>query len=87
MDISNEFEGKTIAGAATTTIFSGRGTLGLLTICTTANGTITVKDGTDVIAEFAANAVVGTYNFNRRINNGLSVVTAASPSIVVTYRQ
>lgn len=78
-----------ISTATTTTVKSGPGVLRTLTINTTVASAVTVYDSTTgsgaTIATFPASAVVGTYHYNLRFKNGLTIVTAGNSNITVTY--
>lgn len=86
MDIQEEFSMLHISTGTTTTVFSGPGQLGYITINTTAAGAVTIKDGTSTVAVLPSNAVVGTYWYKGTIANGLSIVTAAASDITVGYK-
>lgn len=82
---NKEYIPKYITTSATTTVFTGKGILQAVTINTTANDTIIIKDGTTVIATLKANIAEGTYWYNTTIANSLIIVTATTPDITVTY--
>ena len=79
-----------IAGAATTIVKSGSGSLKSVIINQAAAGTITIYDnvagsGTK-IAAFKASVTEGTYVFNCVVGIGITVVTAnASSDVTITY--
>lgn len=85
---SNSFNN--ITSNTTTVVKSGAGVLAKLTINTTAAGAITIYDNTAAsgtkIATLPASAVVGTYDYDVAFATGLTIVTAASSDITVSYR-
>jgi hypothetical protein len=82
---NREYEKKYITTAATSVVFSGKGTLGGVCVNTTAAGTIVLYDGSSPFASLVASIAVGTYLENMVIGNGLTVVTAGSPNITVKW--
>lgn len=78
-----------ITTATTTVVKSRSGILKNIVINTTAAGAITVYDNTagsgSKIATFPVSAVVGTYSYNARFVNGLTIVTAGASDITVTF--
>jgi hypothetical protein len=78
-----------IATATTTLVKSGRGNFGLVTINTTAAGTITIYDSLTAsgtkIGTIQASATPATYFYNCRFLIGLTVVTGAASDITVTF--
>lgn len=78
-----------ISTATTTVVKNRSGILKNIVVNTTAAGAITVYDNTSAagskIATFPASAVVGTYSYDARFVNGLTVVTAAASDITVTF--
>ncbi len=89
MNISRENQVKYIDSIATTAVKSGKGWLHAIVVGNGANGTIKVYDAdngtTNQVAELKANIVEGTYQFNVRLINGLTIVTAAASKITVIY--
>lgn len=82
---NREYQKTYITGSASTSVFSGRGTLGGICINTTASGVITIYDGASVYASLKSNIVEGEYLQNIVISNGLTVSTSASPDITVKW--
>lgn len=80
---------RNITTAATTQVKGRSGILKRITVNTTAAGAITVYDSTtgagSTIATFPISATVGTYDYNARFLNGLTIVTAAASDITVIY--
>jgi hypothetical protein len=74
-----------ITVAASTVVFSGRGTLGGICVNTTAAGAITLYDGTSPFAILVASVSPNVYLEGIVISNGLTVNTAASPDITVKW--
>jgi len=76
---------------ATTTVVKNRsGILKNITVNTTAAGAVTVYDNASAgsgatIATFPSAAVVGSYEYDARFINGLTIVTAAASDITVTF--
>lgn len=84
---AREYNHTNITTNVTTAIFTGKGILQAITINTAAAGTIIIKDGTVVVGTIKASAAEGTYWYNTTIAANLSVVTAASTDITVTWTQ
>lgn len=80
-----EYQKTYINTAATTVIFSGRGTLGGICVNTTAAGTILISDGASPFASLAASVLAGKYLENIVISNSLTVSPAAASDITVLW--
>jgi len=78
-----------IGAGGTHVVKSKRGILNLITINTTANGAITVYDGTDdtgkVLATIKASIAEQTLMYGVRFLNGLTIKTAANSDISVCF--
>lgn len=85
----NPLSSQYISTATTTTVKSGRGTLGRIILGETAAGAITIYDNTaasgTVIAVLKASAVEGEYDFFCRFQTGLTIVTAGASKLTVTF--
>lgn len=73
----------------TTTVKSDPGVLHSIVVNTTAAGAITIYDNTAAsgtkIGTLKSSIAEGTYYFDVNFNTGLTIVTAASSDITVTY--
>lgn len=81
--------GLNITTATTTTVKSGRGTLGRIVVNTTAAGSITIYDALTAtgtkIGTLKASIAEGTYTYECRFLIGLTIVTAGTSDITVTF--
>lgn len=86
---TREYDSKHISSGTTTTIFTGKGVLQAITVNTTANGTITITDGSigSVKGILKASVAENTYWYNMSMASGCSIVTAAASDLTVTYAQ
>lgn len=81
-----------ISSATTTTVKSGQGTLGTITILGGTMGAITVYDntaasGTTICPAFTpAAGSMETLTFNCKFTLGLTIVTAAATVLQVSYQ-
>lgn len=87
---NREYEKTNIAGAATTSIFTGRGTFGTLTVNSSGTGgTITITDETSPVVTIATITLSGsplvTLHYDCIVANSLKIVTSASPNITATW--
>lgn len=80
-----EYQKTYITGVASTTVFTGRGTLGGVCINTSANGTITLFDGNTPFAVMKASVAEGEYLRDVLISTSLIVSTNASPDVMVKW--
>lgn len=94
--MSKEFysanHGTYINGATTTQVATGRAEIVGILVGTTANGTITVYNEvgsgtTDIKALLKASIAENYYPINIICPTGIKVVTSASPTITVVWRQ
>lgn len=81
----------TTNGSATLSLVkSGAGFLHAIIVNTTANGAITIYDNTaqsgTKIGTLKASVAEGTYQYDVKFSNGLTVVTATNPNITISYR-
>ena len=85
-----QFGYSNISSATTTTVKSGGGFLHSIVVNATAAGAITIYDsltGTGTkIGTMKASIVEGTYIFDVTFATGLTIVTAGSSDITVSYR-
>lgn len=86
---NREYDSKHITSATTTVIFTGKGVLQAVTVNTTANGIITITDGSigSVKGILKASVAEGTYWYNISMASGCSIVTAGASDLTVTYAQ
>lgn len=75
-----------IATATTTVIGKGAQMLGSIILGETAAGTITVYNGTSIIAVLKASIAEQTFEFNVACPKGLSIVTGAASKLTVTSK-
>jgi len=78
-----------ISTATTTTLKSGSGCLGFITVTGGTAGTIVVYDNTaasgTVIASFSSTNALQTYMFQCEFNTGLTIVTSAATLLSVSF--
>lgn len=79
-----------IAGAATTDVFTGAGTLGSIIVNSSGTGgTITISDRGSPAVTLGTITLSGSplvaLRYDASISGGLRIVTSASPNITVTY--
>lgn len=87
METSREYEITYLSGdIASNTIYSGRCTLGYLTVGSTTAGTITVSNASTTIALLQASVTPGTYTFNAVISDSLVITLGGSSTVSVMYR-
>ena len=78
---------KNITSNTTTTVCETGGILHYITVNKTAAGTIIVNDGTGgtTLLTLKASVAEGTYKYHIPFSNNLSIITAASPDITISY--
>lgn len=80
---------KHIAASGTHVIKTSGGELGSISINTTSAGAITIYDditaGGEIIAVIKASVGEGSFEFNCRVINGLTIKTAGNSDITVMY--
>jgi len=83
------FDSRNIALAGTTVVKPDQGFLHNLVVNTTAAGTITLYDNSEAsgtkIATLKASVGEGTYSYDVKFVNGLTVVTAADSDITISF--
>jgi hypothetical protein len=88
---TREYQYTNTTGAATTQVFTGRGTLQAITINTTSGGSIKLIDNTSGttanIGTLVLSAPVGTYWYNCSVSKGLRIVTAGASDITISWSQ
>lgn len=86
---NREYKPTHISTNTTTTVFTGKGILQAITVNTTAAGAITISDGSvgTVYAVLKSSVAEGTYWYNLTCASGLTITTAASSDITVTWAQ
>lgn len=82
---NREYQKTYITTSASTTVFTGRGTLGGVCVNTTAASTITLFDGASPFAVLKASIVEGTYLQNILVSTSLIVSTNGSPDVTVLW--
>jgi hypothetical protein len=90
MDISNEFQRTYITEAGSTTVFTGRGTLGNITIGTTTTDAVILRDIGDysTIGDIQTGTTPITLQYNCEISGGLYFSSTTTPVVcTVTWRQ
>ena len=76
-----------IATQTTTVVCPKSSVLAAIILGETASGSITVYDGTTIIAVLKASIAEGNFDFHDRVVDGpLSVVTAGASKLTVVYR-
>lgn len=75
-----------IDGSVTTpiTVRSGAGRL-LRVVINAVGGTLTLKDGTDVIAILSATAGPGTFNYGVYCNTNITVIASATMDATIVF--
>lgn len=89
---NRQYKPTNIAGAATTDVFPGRGTLHSIVLNSAGTGgTITVTDNGSPSVAIATITLAGSpfvvFEYDASISNGLRVVTSATPNITVMWTQ
>ena len=83
------FRFNNIKTATTTNVKTRNGILKRIVVNTTAAGAVTIYDSLtasgSTIATFPISAVAGTYEYDARFVNGLTIVTAAASDITVVF--
>jgi hypothetical protein len=82
---NREYQKTYINTSASSSIFSGRGTLGGVCVNTTASGSITLYDGTSPFAILKASIAENEYCKDILISNGLIVSTNAASDLTVKW--
>lgn len=80
-----EFQKTYISTSTSTTVFTGRGTLGGVSVNTAATGAILLLDGGTQFASLKSSISEGTYLSDLVISNGLIISTAGTPDITVKW--
>lgn len=84
------FNNTYISTATTTTVKTGAGTLGYITVNGGTAGTIIVYDNTagsgTILASFDSTNALETYRFNVSFKIGLTVVTGGATKISVSWK-